>query len=126
MYTWSFLMSKDRPVTIRLSSDDYLEYELMAIARGMKISPFLRELLQQHKNAGQEALKNIDHTLREMNEVLASVEESIHHQNEAVAVASDQNILLEILLLLRSVSKPEVIKQVQGQLKTISLIPFTL
>ena len=119
-------MSKDRPVTIRLSSADYLEYEMMAIARGMKISPFLRELLQEHKNAGQEALKNIDHSLKAMNETLYSLEEDINQKSESTTGNADHNILLEILLLLRSVSKPEVIRQVQGQLKNISLTPFSL
>lgn len=118
-------MTATKPVTIRLPYDDYLLYEIQAEAKGQKISTYLRSLLTAHKHDQHYLLTHLDHELKQINSLVTGLETNFMEQQSRLAY-SNEAALLEILLLLRAVSKPETVRHVQHQLIQADLQPLKI
>ena len=82
-------------VTIRLSAEKHSLYEIEAAHRRQSLSTYLRERLEQG--------------------------EAIPHQSIRPSSSHEQGVLLEILLLLRSISSPEKMNIVRSELKRLNI-----
>ncbi len=116
-------MSLEKTVTIRLSNEKYLIYEMRAASVGKKISPYLRDVLEDmnfssdvdHKTA------NLEKMLKEMSdklEALAIKSDTLIDANKSVSNEDEiDNISFEMLLMLRAIAKPEQLKMAHARMR---------
>lgn len=115
-------MSNDNRVTIRLSKEQYFLYEMRAAAKGMKMSAYVKSLLDENESIGE---KNLIH------EVLDSVKALGEKTNFISDIIADKkttnedkpndanldNVSMEILLILRAMAKPEQLKMAHARMR---------
>ena len=82
-------------ISVRLPAGKRFLYEKEAAHQGQSLGTYLRERLEQDK--------------------------PVPHQNIQPSSSRDQGVLLEILLLLRSISSPEKMNIVQKELKRLNI-----
>ncbi len=116
-------MSLEKTVTIRLSNEKYLIYEMRAASVGKKISPYLRDVLEDmnfssdvdHKTA------NLEKMLKEMSdklEALAIKSDTLIDANKSVSNEDGiDNISFEMLLMLRAIAKTEQLKMAHAGMR---------
>lgn len=116
-------MSLDKAVTIRLSHEKYLIYEMRAASVGKKISPFLRDILEDLDFSSEVDQKNanIEKMLRGMSDKLDAVSIKSDQILESEKTESNgngiDNVSFELLLLLRAIAKPEQLKMAHSRMR---------
>ena len=110
-------MSLSDPIQIRLHTEQHLRYEAAAARLGKPLATYLRECLETYENDHSVAsLKREFLVLRHMLEDWT--DKPISH-----AVESNGNhLLMEVVLLLRQLAKPEHIRIAQGELKRLGVL----
>jgi len=110
-------MALGQPVKLRLSLEKHYQYEDEAARRAKPLSTYLRERLEAEDDLQQE--------LASMRHQLAAL---AHHIDDAfsdaaVPARSDDTkpLLLETLLLLRTLTPPHKLSMVHGELKRLRL-----
>ena len=103
-------MALGNPIQLRLEASRQREYENAAAAEGKPLATYLRERLEQADNNSQ-ALERVRQDLA------ASVFELRSLIENSTEEGSDQAILLEMLLLIRSLSGVDKLKMAQAELK---------
>ena len=114
-------MSNDNRVTIRLSKEQYFLYELRAAAKGMRVSTYVKSLLDQSESSSSNQLtellrlgKNLDEKASLMTEVLmAQKGDNLSHQESGAVDHLD----MEMLLMLRAMAKPEQLKMAHARMR---------
>jgi hypothetical protein len=89
-------------LTIRLSNEERLLYEAEAAYRKQNLSAYLRELLQNSREASFKEPKDTK-------------------ENTSLSSPHEQGILLEILLILRYLVTPEKLNLVRKDLKRLNI-----
>jgi hypothetical protein len=114
-------MSNDNRVTIRLSKEQYFLYELRAAAKGMRVSTYVKSLLDQSESSSSNQLtellrlfKNLDEKVSLMTEVLMAQKGDNSNHQETNAV---DNVDMEMLLMLRAIAKPEQLKMAHARMR---------
>ena len=107
-------MSNDNRVTIRLSKEQYFLYEMRAAAKGMRVSTYVKSLLDECESSSSNQLaellrlfKSLDEKTSLITEVLMAQKDEKPAHTESGAV---DNLSLEMLLMLRAMAKPEQLK----------------
>jgi len=97
-------MNSKIPISIRLSPEKRLLYEAEAMRRKLNLSAYLREWLEK-------------------NEVLSHGSQNLQDslKSNSLPSSSEEGILLEILLLLRTLTSPEKRNMVQSELKRLNI-----
>ena len=110
-------MSLSNPIQIRLHLAQHLRYEAAAARLGKPLATYLRECLEAYENDHSVAsLKREFLALRHMLEDWAD-------KPTSVAVESNSHPqLMEVVLLLRQLAKPEHVRIAQGELKRLGVL----
>ena len=103
-------MSNDNRVTIRLSKEQYFLYEMRAAAKGMRVSTYVKSLLDECESSSSNQLaellrlfKSLDEKTSLITEVLmAQKGDNLTHQESSEVDHLD----MEMLLMLRAMAKP--------------------
>lgn len=116
-------MSLDKAVTIRLSHEKFLIYEMRAASVGKKISPFLRDLLEDLDFSSEmdQRNANIEKMLRGLSDKLDAVslktDQMIDNEKPITNDDGIDNVSFELLLLLRAIAKPEQLKMAHARMR---------
>ncbi|MFK4825992.1 hypothetical protein ACI0FM_14565 [Paenochrobactrum sp. BZR 588] len=121
---------KTETVRIHLNASTYLKYEKAARLNQMTLSTFLRGKLEESENTISEisALKSAIHDLRldsvRRSDEKRAADENNQHQN-AESKLDINPVLMEIVLLLRGIFRPEHMNMVHGELRRQGLDVFS-
>lgn len=118
---------KTEIVRIRLKPSTYLKYENAARLNQMPLSTFFRAKLEETENTVSEisALKSAIYDLR-LNGVQKSGEEINDHQGVTEIKSAADPVLMEIVLLLRGLVRPDHMNMVHGELRRQGLDVFSI
>ena len=110
-------MSLSNPIQIRLHTEQHLRYEAAAARLGKPLATYLRECLEACEN---------DHSVASLKReflVLRHMLEDLADKPASVAVESNGNpLIMEIVLLLRQLARPEHVRIAQGELKRLGVL----
>lgn len=110
-------MSLSDPIQIRLHTGQHMRYESAAARLGKPLATYLRECLETHEE---------DHSVASLKReflALRHILEDLTDKPTSSAVESkSQPLLLEIVLLLRQLAKPEHMRIAQGELKRLGVL----
>lgn len=112
-------MSLGNPITIRLSAEKQLFYEDAASRRGQGLSTYLRERLEE-----ADTIRDQLSTLRNELAVIRHKVENLAGQNiegGSGMAEADRAALIEALLLLRHLCKPEQHNEVRADLRRFGI-----
>lgn len=114
-------MSNDNRVTIRLSKEQYFLYEMRAAAKGMRVSTYVKSLLDECESSSSNQLaellrlfKSLDKKTSLITEILMAQKDEKPAHTESGAV---DNLSLEMLLMLRAMAKPEQLKMAHARMR---------
>lgn len=115
-------MSNDNRVTIRLSKEQYFLYEMRAAAKGMKMSGYVKSLLDEIETVGEKNLINeVLDSVKALGEKTSLISEIISEKKsnneENNSDAGLDNVSMEILLILRAMAKPEQLKMAHARMR---------
>lgn len=111
-------MSKDKRVTIRLSDEQYFLYEMKAASKGMKISSYIQSLLDDDRKTNQTLdIVNSLKAVEESNNSIINLFKELKLNSNLHSDNSTDNISMEILLMLRSIAKPEQMKMAHARMR---------
>jgi predicted DNA-binding protein len=110
-------MSLSHPIRIRLNEEQFFRYESAAARLGKPLATYLRECLESHEdNHSVASLKREFLALRHMLEDWTDKVPS----NEVES--GGHPLLMEIVLLLRQLAKPEHVRIAQGELRRLGVL----
>lgn len=117
-----FCMSNDGRVTIRLSNEQYFLYEMRAAAKGMKLSAYVKSLLDEKESeGGRNAISEISNSIKELDKKASLISEILTDQENSKDTAKMDgaldNVSMELLLLLRAIAKPEQLKMAHSRMR---------
>jgi len=111
-----------RKLTIPVSPETYDLLQQLAYEQGQSLAAFCRDRIMARERL-EEAFAVLQKTL------LAAIHDAVTHQQNSEHKgddhASSHAMIAEILLLLRSMSTPQKMQPIHGELKRIGLEPFT-
>lgn len=123
-------MALENLVRVRLSDSQAAIYGAEAEARGVKISTYLRERLEQ-ADARNDELGGIRAALIEMGEALDEVREQRAGTTPAPSAqvdsagSSPNAVQIETLMLLRTIASPQKLQMVHAELERQGLTHWT-
>lgn len=114
-------MSNDNRVTIRLSKEQYFLYEMRAVAKGMRLSTYVKNLLDDRESSSSNQLTELLRLVKDLDErasliteiLMDGKDENPSHENSG----SVDNLSLEMLLMLRAIAKPEQLKMAHARMR---------
>lgn len=114
-------MSHDNRVTIRLSKEQYFLYEMRAAAKGMRVSTYVKSLLDDRESSSSGQLTELLRLVRNLDEkasliadaLMAEKGENLSRQDGGSA----DDLSLEMLLMLRAMAKPEQLKMAHAWMR---------
>ena len=110
-------MSLSDPIQIRLNTEHHLRYESAAARLGKPLATYLRECLETYENDHSvSSLKREFLALRHMLEDLADKPAS------SAVESNGHPLMMEMVLILRQLAKPEHVRIAQGELKRLGVI----
>lgn len=110
---------KSRPIPIRLSEAKWIEYSAEAEARGMGLSTYLRDRLEQDGQHRKE-LAVIRSILEELRNAASKSRTDVVKETPSQK-SSDTALQIETLYLLRHLAGPEKCRFVHGELERIRI-----
>jgi hypothetical protein len=102
-------MALGEPIKLRLSVEKEVIYQAEAQARGKPLGTYLRERLEVQDDLAAE---------------LAALRRAIDRapgRSDGTAASADMGVMLELLLLVRSIAGPQKMQMVQQELQRIGL-----
>lgn len=124
-------MALENLVRVRLSDSQAAIYAAEAEARGVKISTYLRDRLEEADARREElggiraALIDLGDTVDEMREEWAGARPATTAQVDA-GPAIPTAVQIETLLLLRSIANPQKLTMVRAELERQGITPWTV
>lgn len=110
-------MALSDPIQIRLHTEQHLRYEASAARLGKPMATYLRECLETYENDHSvSSLKREFLALRHM------LEDWTDKPTSSAVESSGYPLLMEIVLLLRQLAKPEHVRIAQGELKRLGVL----
>ncbi len=106
-------MSLGNPVQIRLHSEKQKALEIQAARKGKALATYLREIVEGNDLHAELTTMRMDLA------ALRNSAEANVAQNEKDHEVSENAILLEVLLLLRSIAGPDRMSIVDGEMRRI-------
>lgn len=110
-------MSLSDPIQIRLHIEQHLRYEAAAARIGKPLATYLRECLETYEN---------DHSVaslkREFLALRHTLEDWADKPTSSGVEFNSNPLLMEVVLLLRQLAKPEHVRIAQGELKRLGVI----
>ena len=110
-------MSLSDPIQIRLNTEHHLRYEAAAARLGKPLATYLRECLETHEN---------DHSVASLKRELLAMRHMLEDWTDKPASASIESssypLLMEGVLLLRQLARPEHVRIAQGELKRLGVL----
>lgn len=110
-----------RTFSVKFPDDQAAYIEVLAAERGQSLSAFIREQVM--------AKDHLHHVLVQMQSGLhAAIDEGFRSSDRADKTASDSGtntaLLLEAVLLLRSLANPQTVSAAQAELRRLDIAPF--
>jgi hypothetical protein len=114
-------MSHDNRVTIRLSKEQYFLYEMRAAAKGMRVSTYVKSLLDDRESSSSGQLTELLRLVRNLDEKASLIADALMAEKGETLSRQDgdsaDDLSLEMLLMLRAMAKPEQLKMAHARMR---------
>lgn len=114
-------MSHDNRVTIRLSKEQYFLYEMRAAAKGMRVSTYVKSLLDDRESSSSGQLTELLRLVRNLDEKASLIADALMAERGENLSRQDggsaDDLSLEMLLMLRAMAKPEQLKMAHARMR---------
>lgn len=110
-------MTLSHPIRIRLNEEHFLRYESSAARLGKPFATYLRECLEAHEN---------DHSVASLKRELLAMRHMLEDWTDKPVSSEVESVsnplLMEMVLLLRQLAKPEHVRIAQGELRRLGVL----
>ena len=115
-------MTLSYPVNIRLPEKQHIIYQAEAASRGLSLSAYLRQKLEQQDTLNQQ-LYHLHQAIAEQNKK-NDLPTSFKSENSSI-LPSSEIIQLETLLLMRTICNPGNMRMIHSELKRLGYQPWS-
>lgn len=114
-------------IGFRINDETYLRLSALAAEKGLSVGLYVKQMLENQDENLVNDLKLIQSDTKDIVNILMNQNKKLSSQNSSSKIefdASNEPVLLEILLLLREIAQPTKVSAAQKKVKSLGLTPY--
>lgn len=116
-------------INFRINTETYLRLSALAAEKGLSVGLYVKQMLENQDENLVNDLKLIQSDTKDIVSILMNQNKKLSSQNsnsnsKIEFDASNEPVLLEILLLLREIAQPTKVSAAQKKVKSLGLTPY--
>lgn len=114
-------------INFRINTETYLRLSALAAEKGLSVGLYVKQMLENQDENLVNDLKLIQSDTKDIVSILMNQNKKLSSQNSNSKIefdASNEPVLLEILLLLREIAQPTKVSAAQKKVKSLGLTPY--
>lgn len=114
-------------IGFRINDETYLRLSALAAEKGLSVGLYVKQMLENQDENLVNDLKLIQSDTKDIVNILMNQNKKLSSQNSNSKIefdASNEPVLLEILLLLREIAQPTKVSAAQKKVKSLGLTPY--
>lgn len=114
-------------IGFRINDETYLRLSALAAEKGLSVGLYVKQMLENQDENLVNDLKLIQSDTKDIVNILMNQNKKLSSQNSSSKIefdASNEPVLIEILLLLREIAQPTKVSAAQKKVKSLGLIPY--
>lgn len=114
-------------INFRINTETYLRLSALAAEKGLSVGLYVKQMLENQDENLVNDLKLIQSDTKDIVNILMNQNKKLSSQNSSSKIefdASNEPVLLEILLLLREIAQPTKVSAAQKKVKSLGLTPY--